>query len=135
MRLSKLRDEISNKLDAAKSLGDLSENSAYTVALEEYQFNETRIKKLQKLLAELEIAPEKHGDQAIDIGDKVEVRDLVTGKNLTYTIVGQGEGDPKLLQVSTDSLLGKALAGKKIGAKIKVKLPIGEKEFEIIKVE
>lgn len=134
-RMNKLRKEIADRLDEAKAIGDLSENSAYHAALEEYQFNENRINKLKGLISTLEIAPNKRGDASIDIGDQVKVRDLEGKKVITYSIVGLREGDPTKGQVSSDSIVGSALVGKKVGQKVKVKLPVGEKEYEIVEVE
>lgn len=133
-RMTKIRKEIADRLNEAKAIGDLSENSAYHAALEEYRFNETRINKLKDSISTLEVAPDKRGDATIDIGDKVKVRDTKSKRVLTYTIVGLREGDPTKGQVSSDSIVGSALVGKKVGQKVKVKLSVGEKEYEIVEI-
>lgn len=133
-RTTVIRKEIADELDEAKAIGDLSENIAYTAAIEDYQFNETRIRDLKELLSKLKVAPDRSGDLSVDIGDKVKVRDVKSDKTLTYSIVGEGEGDPAKNQVSASSVVGKALLGQKKGAKVKVKLPLGEKEYEILEV-
>ncbi|MBN2016166.1 transcription elongation factor GreA [Candidatus Dojkabacteria bacterium] len=134
MRTDKMRDEIADRLDEAKAIGDLSENSAYHAALEEYQFNEARINELKDLISKIEVAPDESRDTDIDIGDTVKVKDLSTGRIITYDIVGLGEGDPLKGQVSSDSAVGGAIIGKKVGDKVKVSLPRGEQELEIIKI-
>lgn len=133
-RTSVISKDIADKLDEAKAIGDLSENAAYTAALEEYQFNQTRISDLKDQIAKLEVAPDRSGDLKIDIGDKIEVKDLSRGKVLTYTIVGEGEGDPLNGLVSINSAVGLALVGKKVGQKVKVRLPVGETEYKILSV-
>lgn len=133
-RLTSKRKEIADKLDVAKAVGDLSENSAYISALEEYQLNETKINELKDTIAKLKVAPDKSGDEKIDIGDKIKVRNCKTSKILEYNIVGEGEGDPSLLQVSFSSTVGKALIGKRVGERVNIKLPSGKVEYEIIDV-
>ncbi|MBU0976457.1 MAG: transcription elongation factor GreA [Patescibacteria group bacterium] len=133
-RITLLREEIADKLDEAKSVGDLSENSAYTAALEDYQLNESKIKELKEQISSYVVAPDKSGDSKIDIGDSVKVKDLKSGKELVFAIVGMGEGDPLSGQVSSDSAVGKELVGKMVGDKIKVDLPVGQSEYEIIEL-
>lgn len=133
-RTTTIRREIADKLDDAKSMGDLSENSAYHAALEEYQFNEARIKDLKGQLQTLEVAPDKKGDSSVDIGDSVSIQDVEEGTELTYTLVGEGEGNPADSQVSVNSVFGKALVGKKEGEEFSVTLPSGEKKYKVTKV-
>ena len=132
LRKNKLRREIADKLDEAKSIGDLSENSAYHAALEEYQMNEAKIAELRDLIPDLKVAPDKSGDSCVDIGDKVELEDIATGKEVLYTLVGEGEGDPLSNSVSSDSLVGKALIGGKKGDVINIRLPSGTKKYKIL---
>lgn len=129
-----LRKEIADKLDESKGVGDLSENSAYIAALEEYQFNETRINELKELITKLKVAPDRSGDENIDIGDKVDVKDIESEKIRSFTIVGEGEGNPSEGMVSVNSVVGSALVGKSIGDRVKISLHVGEKEFEVVKV-
>ncbi len=133
-RESKVRKEIADKLDEAKKSGDLSENSAYISALEEYQMNEARIKELKKEIAEVKIAPNRSGDHIIDIGDRVKVKNG-DGNEIIYEIVGEKEGDPLENKVSASSLVGKKLVGKKKGDKVEVDLPKGKKKIEIVEVK
>jgi transcription elongation factor GreA len=133
-RIGKIRNGIADSLNEAKNIGDLSENSAYTAAIEEFHHNEARIKELKDLINSLEIAPEKKEDEDVDIGDKVTLKDLVSFETVTYSIVGLGEGDPLKNKVSTDSIVGSAIIRRKVKEKIKIKLPKGEKEYEIIKI-
>ncbi len=134
-RIGKLRDEIANKLNEANQSGDRSENSAYTAALEEYQHNEVRIRELKGLVKSLKIAPDRSGDSIIDIGDKIKVRDLESDLETEYTIVGSGEGDPLKGQVSSDSIVGSALIGKKKGDIVEVGLPNGNKRYKVLRID
>jgi transcription elongation factor GreA len=134
-RTTLIRQSIADKLDKAKAIGDLSENTAYTAALEEYQMNEAKINELKSLLAHVEVAPDKSGDARIDIGDKIEIKDLSNDSIQAFTLVGEGEGDPVLGQLSANSVVGKSLLGKKRGDIVHIELPRGKKEYQIISVE
>lgn len=134
-RKNVLRSKIADKLDEAKALGDLSENAAYTGALEEYQLNETKINELEEQILSLEVAPNKSGDLKIDIGDKIILEDRENGKTIEYSIVGEGEGDPSCGQISVNSPVGKALAGKVVGEIVKISLVGGDKEYKILEVK
>ncbi len=133
-RMSVNRKDIADRLDEAKAMGDLSENSAYHAALEDYRKNELRIDELKELISSLRVAPNRRGDSKVDIGDKVRIKDIKSDKIIEYEIVGLGEGDPSLGQISSDSKLGSALTGKKVGERVKLDLPIGIKEYEILEV-
>ena len=63
------------------------------------------------------------------------VREVDTDFNETYTIVGSLEADPANGRVSNESPMGKALLGKKVGAKVVVDSPGGKIKFEIVKLE
>jgi transcription elongation factor GreA len=134
-RTTVTRKRIADKLDEAKAVGDLSENSAYAAAVEEYQHNESRIKELKEFIKTAEIAPDRSRDADIDIGDKVRLKDIENNKEVSYEIVGLGEGDPAQGQVSSDSVVGSALMGKKVGDKVEVSLPKGKVNYKIVKIE
>jgi transcription elongation factor GreA len=129
------RKKIADKLDEAKAIGDLSENAAYTSAVEEYHQNEIKIDDLKKLIKTVEIAPDKSGDAFVDIGDSVKVKEVESGKKLTYDIVGIGEGDPTKGQVSSDSIVGSALMDKKAGDIVEVRLPNKKKKFKVLSIK
>lgn len=133
-RKTEVRKKIADKLDEAKAQGDLSENAAYTSALEEYQMNENKIRELKDQISSAKVAPNKSGDNSIDIGDKIKVKEIESGKEIEYHLVGDGEGDPQEGLISVNSVVGKAFVNKKEGDPVKVDLPAGEKEYKILKV-
>ena len=53
-----LRKDIADEISAARELGDLSENHAYTVAMEKKEMNENRILEIEDILAVVEIVNE-----------------------------------------------------------------------------
>ena len=134
LRINK-RIEIAKRLNRAKELGDLSENSEYLQAREEQAELERRIFTLEQMVKNAALIQHKAEDhhEMVEIGSTVEV-----GRNGTtqkFKIVGSSETRPEQGFISNESPLGKAFLGKKIGDKIAIKVPSGEVTYEILHVE
>lgn len=123
-----------DRLQKARAMGDLSENSEYTAAKEDLAFIEGRIMELATLLNNVEIIEEAISSASVvDVGRKV----LVESRHGTheYIIVGEFEADPMNKKLSHTSPIGKALVGKKKGQKVKVVVPAGEIEYTIVEIK
>ncbi len=131
------RKEVAGRIKEAISYGDLSENSEYEEAKNEQAFVEGRIMELEEKVKYAKIIEEKHRFATVQLGTKVLVRDLSNRKQqvLEYTIVGSTESDPLAKKISNESPVGRALLEKKIGDRVKVQVPAGLKEYEILKLE
>lgn len=129
------RKEIADKLNEAKSYGDLSENAAYSVALEQRDLNEIKIAELQDLLAKAEIVEEQESTNSkkISIGSIV-VLEEPSGEKMEFEVVGAGETDLIAKKFDINSPLVQALVGKKVNDKVKVKLPGGEKDYKVVSI-
>ncbi|MCA9382489.1 transcription elongation factor GreA [Candidatus Dojkabacteria bacterium] len=125
--------EIADKTEEARRLGDLSENAEYKAALEDREFNITRIHELEKLIQHAVILTGKKGNAKVDIGDKVTLRD--GGPERVYRIVGAQEANPAEGMISNESPIGLAILGKKKGDKVVFNTPGGEEEYTIVDVE
>ena len=68
----------------------------------------------------------------MDIGSTVKVK--IDGKESVYNVVGSNEANPRDGRISNESLVGKALMGRKQGEKVDVQTPAGVKTYEIVKV-
>lgn len=122
------RLRIAQKLEFAKSLGDLSENAEYSEAKEEHMVNESRIAQLEDFLSRAKIIQKKAGD-LVQLGSTVTVSD---GKmDHAYTIVGTQEVDIASRRISHESPFGQAFLGKKKGEKVIVRTPKGEVAYTI----
>lgn len=124
-----VRKEIADRIEAAKSLGDLSENAEYQEAKDAQSQNESRIVELDEILREAVLISEDHRTDIVDIGSTVEV--VSPQGAVSYTIVGSEESDPTTGKISNESPLGKAFLGKKKGETVEVKTPSGVLEFLI----
>lgn len=130
-RKTMTRREIADRIDYARRLGDLSENSAYKAALEDRTVNEKRIRELDDMISRAKII--KPGNKGkISVGS--EVRLASDGREIVYKIVGAMEADPSAGMISNESPIGIALIDHKKGDEVSVELPSGKKVFEIIDV-
>jgi len=130
------RREVAQMIAEAKAEGDISENAGYDEAKTAQGFLEGRIRELENILKKAQVI--KEGTVAANvvvIGRTVIVREDGTEFDESYTIVGSLEADPSNGRVSNESPLGKALLGKKVGAKAVVNSPGGEITFKIMRVE
>lgn len=128
------RKEISERIQEAKELGDLSENAEYIEAKEEQAFVETRILNLEQMLKNCEVITLSKSSSKIQIGTTFTARDE-NNKECTYTIVGSSEVDPLNNRISNESPLGCVFLGKKAGELVIADTPKGQKKFTIISIQ
>lgn len=111
-KLTEKRKEILVRLQAAREMGDLSENGAYTSAKFELRSTDRELRRLKFLIRFGEIS-EADNKGIISFGTTVVLND---GKDqFTYKMVGQFESNPSENKLSINSPLGKMLMGKKAG--------------------
>jgi transcription elongation factor GreA len=128
------RKEIIEKLDYAKSLGDLSENAEYHQAREEQGKLEDRIRELEAILKSA-VVVEKHSSSLVEIGATVTIQKEGVNEKKTYQIVGSQEADMLTNKISNNSPLGQALYGKKKGEIAEVVTPKGITKYKIVSIE
>ena len=88
------RKEVAQKIKEAREQGDLSENAEYDAAKDEQRDIEARIEELEKILKNAEVVVEDDVDlDTINIGCKVQIKDVVTNDTLEYKIVGSTESN------------------------------------------
>lgn len=135
-RLKEERPKISRDIGVAREHGDLSENAEYHAAKERQGMVEARIKDIEDKLARAEIIdPSKlHGDR-ISFGATVELSNIDTDEEVTYQIVGAEEANVNDGLISISAPLARALIGKQVGDEVKVKLPAGERLYEVVAVK
>lgn len=130
--VSERRQEIIERIQEAVAHGDLSENADYAQAKEEQAFVEGRIQEIEEIIRNAEIIHHVDSD-VVNIGSGVKVK--IDGKEYSYTVVGSNEANPKEGRISNESLVGRALMGRKKGEKIDIQTPAGKKVYEIVKVD
>ena len=131
------RQEVAERLKVAISYGDISENSEYDDAKSEQAFIEGRILELEQMINTAIIiddtANKKKG--VVSLGSVVVVKDMETGEEEVYTIVGTTEADPFENRISNESPVGAAILGQKVNTVVQVNTPVGELAYKIVKVD
>lgn len=129
------RKEIAGRIKVALGFGDISENSEYDEAKNEQAQLEERIVKLENMLRNAILIDENEvTTDKVSVGSRVTVKDLEYDEEMEYIIVGSAEADPFKGKISNESPLGDSLIGKKKGEVIKVTVPDGIVEYEIINI-
>jgi len=129
------RREISQRIQSAKELGDLSENAEYQEAKEAQALNESHIAQLQEKIKNAQIIIKHNSNNKVQLDSKVVVQDDL-GQKIEFTIVNIQESDPMQGKISNESPLGKQLLGKAKGEKIKATMPNGKiKHYKIIQIK
>ena len=129
------RPEVVKKIGIAREYGDLSENAEYDSAKEEQAEVEAEIAEIEDLLLYAVVINKKDIDTSVvSVGTKVELYDEDFDEDVTYTITGSSESDPKKGFISNESPVGKALIGHKVGEKVSVTTPGGEVFYTIKKI-
>lgn len=129
------RNEIARQLEAARALGDLSENAEYQEARQEQGKSESRIKYLVTLLKKAEIVTMHHSN-TVEIGSTVTLQKTGEKEKKEFTVVGSEEADTASGKISSSSPLGRALFGKKKGETFTFATPGGKTfEYTVIKID
>ncbi len=120
----------------AREHGDLSENAEYHAAREQQSFIEGRIQELEGVISNAQVIDvEKMSGDTVKFGATVSVVDEDTDEEQTIQIVGQYESNADEGKISITAPLARALIGKAVGDSVTVRMPKGERVFEILEVK
>lgn len=128
------RPENITAIKEARALGDLSENADYDAAKNEQAELEGRIKKLEKMLENVEII-EKVSTDKVGIGCTVAIKYVDDDDTDEYKIVGSQEADPFMSKISNESPIARAILNKKVGDIVEVESPNGVYKIEITEIK
>ena len=125
------RKEVAERIKQSKEFGDLMENSEYEDAKNEQAFIEGRILTLEGMLRNAKVINDHEvRSDVVTVGSTVHLADEAV-EELTYTIVGSPEADPRRDRISNESPVGRALLGKRRGETVTVKAPGGTIRYTI----
>ena len=128
--------EVADLIKEARSFGDLSENSEYDEAKNEQGKLYSRIAEVENILANYVVIEENADDtDVVGMGSKITVKDVATGDEESYQVVGSQEADPMNGRISEESPFGKALLGKAVGDIAVVEAPAGNIEYEVVAIQ
>lgn len=125
--------DISARIQDATEHGDVSDNSEYEDLKEEFVLTEARIRELEQTLERAEIIQEGSVDGTIHPGSHVTVRSD-DGEEETWVLVSPEEASAVDGRISTESPVGKALVGSRVGDSATVTTPGGKIVYTVIGV-
>jgi len=132
---NELRVQLPREILRARAHGDLSENAEYHAAKERQRFVEARVAQLKKRLADFSMIDlSKIPRDRVGLGSTVVVLDLNKDEEITYKLVTSEEADAACGRISTNSPIGRGLLGKMEGDVVKIQIPGGVKELEILRL-
>ena len=120
------RAEMIQAIATARGFGDLSENFEYHAAKNEQGLLERRITLLRRRV-ENAVIVERAAEGVVGVGSMVEVEDE-SGSRFEVEISSVGGG------ISTESPLGAALVGAKVGESVPVQAPKGSWTARVVSV-
>ena len=129
------RPEISRQIAEARDKGDLSENAEYDAAKEAQGLLEAKISQLKATLANTRIIDESRlSTEAVQILNKVRIRNTKTKAELVYTLVSDSEANLKEKKISVNTPIAKGLMGRKVGDVVEVQTPGGLPSLAILEI-
>jgi transcription elongation factor GreA len=127
--------EVAKRIAAAREMGDLSENAEYHAAREDQGMLQARIDALKDTLARAYIVDRSSlPADTVVFGTRVRIKDLDSGEEEVYELVGPGDEDYDNNKILSTSPRGQALLGKKCGDTAEIKVPRGHLRYEILEI-
>ncbi len=127
------RVDIARHIEAARMLGDLSENGDYHAAKDAQGKMEARVRQLEAMLDDVEVLDGGPSEE-VAAGVKVSLRYVGDDEVERYLVGSIEERDAGTPVISPGSPLGQALMGKKAGTTVTYDAPSGQLEVEIVSV-
>lgn len=129
------RKEIAERIKNALTYGDLNENSEYDEAKNEQAIIERRINEIENQLKNVKVLDESElNTEIVHIGSRVRVKNLDTGEEETYHIVGSTEANPLMGRISNESPVGREMLTRTKGDVFEVEVPDGIIKYEILEI-
>ena len=144
--IKKLKDEIAaldlefridlpREIGRARAHGDLKENAEYHAAKDRQGYVNARLSQLNARLRELSmIDMSKIPTDRVGLGSTVLVLDTNKDEKIRYKLVTSEDVDVAKGMISTSSPIGRGLLGKQVGDEVKIQIPGGLRELEIIEL-
>jgi transcription elongation factor GreB len=128
------RPKVVEIVSWAASLGDRSENADYLYGKKRLREIDRRLSHLAKVMKAAKIVdPATQDPDQIRFGATVELADEQDAQR-TVTIVGDDEANATVGRIGWSAPLARALIGAKLGDERVVRLPAGEKSYEVVAI-
>ena len=117
-----VRKEAIEAVKEARAQGDLSENFEYYAAKRHKNQNESRIRYLDRMLKFAEVVSDESEDGVEGINNRITVYFTEDDEEETYKLVTSIRGNSLGGYISTESPIGKAILGHRVGETVTVKV-------------
>ena len=117
-----VRKEALEAVKEARAQGDLSENFEYQAAKKDKNRNESRIRYLERMLKTYEIISDESKDDEVGLYNTVELYFEDDDETETFKVVTSVRGNSLKGLISTESPIGSAILGKKVGDRVEIKV-------------
>jgi transcription elongation factor GreA len=129
------RPSIARQLAEARDKGDLSENAEYDAAKDAQAMLESKIAKLEDVIANSRIIDESRIETSkVQILNRVKIKNLKTDTIMEYFLVSEQEANLKEGKISVNTPIARGLIGKKLGDVVEINVPSGKLSFEIMEI-
>ena len=122
--LTVARGDIAKRIQEAREEGDLKENGGYHAAKEEQGKIESRINRLEEILATAQVGETPKAAGIVQQGLVISVE--LNGSEKKFLLGSAEISDEDIEVYSPESSIGSAIMGKKIGEQLDVHLPNGK---------
>jgi len=128
------RPKIVEVVSWAASLGDRSENADYLYGKKRLREIDRRLSHLARIMKAAKVVdPASQSTDQVRFGATVELADGEDHRR-TITVVGDDESDATAGRIGWSAPLARAFIGAKVGDQRIVRLPAGEKSYEVIRI-
>ncbi len=126
--------ELAQRIQELTMDGDVSDNSEYEDTKEQLVFFEVRVREIENLLRHAQVATKTRENGVVQFGSHVTLVDE-NGERDSWTLVSPEEANTLHGKISTQSPVGAAVLGKRVGEHVIVRAPGGETTFTVERVE
>jgi transcription elongation factor GreB len=128
------RPKLVETISWAAANGDRSENGDYIYGRKRLREIDRRLGYLSRVMKAAKVVdPAQQTTDQVRFGATVELADQDDSRR-TVTIVGDDEADATAGRIAWSAPIARALIGAKVGDERIVRLPAGEKSYELISI-
>jgi transcription elongation factor GreB len=132
---ARARPKLVESIAWAAAIGDRSENGDYIYGRKRLREIDRRLSHLARIMKAAKVVDPaaQESREQVRFGATVELADEDDGRR-TVTLVGEDEADATVGLIGWHAPLARALIGAKVGDERVVRLPSGEKSYEVLSI-
>jgi transcription elongation factor GreA len=125
--------QLVDRLEEVAQPDESGEDSLATQLKAELEVVNDKIASYEEALANIEIVSGKISKNIITVGSTVKIK-VGSSTQKEFTLVSEFESDPTTNKISSQSPLGLALLGKKVGQTFQIDAPVGKVTYKIVSI-